>query len=145
MPTNTTNLSRRRLLASMPAAAVAAAPAAATALCRLPVEGDDPIFAVIDRHRQAFEEWQAAGEFHTQFRKEHDAQRGPGVYLGESPETEPIVNYADGRRCKLDNDHLPTGDGDTWSIAPTGRMLPVRTRRSRKPSGPGMRHTGTTS
>ncbi len=96
MPTNTTNLSRRRLLASVPAAAAAMAPAAATALYRLPVEGDDPIFAVIDRHRQAFEEWQAAGEFHTQLRKEHDAQRGPGVYLGESPETEPIVNYAMG-------------------------------------------------
>jgi hypothetical protein len=54
-----TNLSRRRLLASMPAAA-AMAPAAATALCRLPVEGDDPIFGLIAEHREAIRVLSAA-------------------------------------------------------------------------------------
>jgi hypothetical protein len=60
--TKTTNLSRRRLLASsMPALATAAAlaPAAATALCRLPAEGDDPIFPAIEAHKQAVADWQA--------------------------------------------------------------------------------------
>src|SRR6266478_2663286 len=51
--TNTTNLSRRRLLASMPAAAAATAPVATTGLCRLPAETDDPIFTLIAEHREA--------------------------------------------------------------------------------------------
>jgi hypothetical protein len=51
--TNTTLTTRRRLLASMPAAAAAMAPAGAGALCGLPAVGDDPIFAVIAEHREA--------------------------------------------------------------------------------------------
>jgi hypothetical protein len=122
---NTKQLSRRRLLASVPAVAATVAPVAATALCRLPAgAADGPIFAAIERHRKAFEEWHAAGELHTKLRKEHEAQRGPGVYLGEEEETEAIVTFADGTTHKFDHDHLPTGDGDTWSDVPTGRILP---------------------
>jgi hypothetical protein len=129
---NTTNLSRRRLLAGIPAVAATVAPVTATALCRLAAGvSDDPIFAIIERHRQAFEEYQAAGELSAKLREEHEAQRGPGVYLGEEEETEMIVTHADGTTCKFDADHLPTGDGDTWSDVPTGRMLPRYARLPR--------------
>ena len=127
---NDSRLSRRRLLASVPAVAATMGPAAASfdkclgALGGL-ATGSDPIFAAIERHRQAFEAYNDAHELYRRLQEEHKAQRNPcGVYLGEVPETEPVVNYADGRRCKLDNDHLPTGDGDTWTIAPTGRTVP---------------------
>ena len=60
MSTNTTNLSRRKLLASMPAAAAALSPVAARALCRLPVDGDDPVFALIAEHREAMRAESAA-------------------------------------------------------------------------------------
>jgi hypothetical protein len=126
--TTSTNLSRRKLLATVPAAAAAIAPAAATALCRLSAEGEDPVFAAIERHRKAFEEWQAAGKVHTQLRSEHEAQRGLGVYLGERPETEMLVEYADGRTYKLDSKHLPAGPGDALTIAPTGRTVPFYAR-----------------
>jgi hypothetical protein len=89
--TNTTNLSRRRLLASsMPALATAAAmaPVAATALCRLPTgAGDDPVFAVIERHRQAIEAYKVTGEISTRLYSEWEEQQDPrGFYLGEYPE-----------------------------------------------------------
>jgi hypothetical protein len=51
--TNTTNLSRRRLLASMPAPTAVTTPVAATELCRLPAESDDPIFTLIAERREA--------------------------------------------------------------------------------------------
>jgi hypothetical protein len=44
--TTTTNLSRRKLLASMPAAAAVMAPIGASALCRLPAEGDTELLAL---------------------------------------------------------------------------------------------------
>jgi hypothetical protein len=59
------NLTRRKLLASsMPAAAAATAlaPAAATALCRLPADTDDRVFAAIEAHRGAVRELSAAYE-----------------------------------------------------------------------------------
>jgi hypothetical protein len=79
--------SRRRLLASMPAAAVAMAPAAAPALCRLPASEDDPVFAAIERHRQAFEAYNATHEIFHRLAEEQEAKRNPdGIYLGEFPE-----------------------------------------------------------
>jgi hypothetical protein len=64
MSTNTTNLSRGKLLASMPAAA-AAVPTVASALCRRPAEGDDPIFALIAEHREAMRAVSAANSLHS--------------------------------------------------------------------------------
>jgi hypothetical protein len=85
--TTDTNLSRRKLLASMPAAAAAMAPAAATALCRLPADSDDPIFAAIERHRQAFEAYKVTDEITTRLYSEWEKQQDPrGFYLGEYPE-----------------------------------------------------------
>jgi hypothetical protein len=79
------NLSRRKLLASMPAAAAAMAPAAAIALGGLPT--DDPVYAAIEAHREAFEEYKSADEITTQPYAEWDAQHDPrGMYLGEYPE-----------------------------------------------------------
>jgi hypothetical protein len=46
-----TNLSRRRLLARIPAVVATMAPAAASALSGLPT-GDDPIFAAIEEHKR---------------------------------------------------------------------------------------------
>ena len=84
--TTNTNLSRRRLLARLPAAA-AAMPAAASALCRLPAEGDDPVFAAIEEHRQAFEAHKSAEEMSARAYAEWDEQHdGRGLYLGEYPE-----------------------------------------------------------
>jgi hypothetical protein len=80
-------LSRRRLLARIPAVAAAAVPAAATALGGLPATGDDPVFAVIERHRQAFEAYNATDEIFHRLAEEQEAQRNPdGIYLGEFPE-----------------------------------------------------------
>jgi len=80
------SLSRRRLLASMPAAA-AMAPAAASAICRLPVDGDDPVFAVIERHRKAFEAYNTTHAIVRQARRKHEAQRSEnGVYLYSFPD-----------------------------------------------------------
>jgi hypothetical protein len=88
--TNTTNMSRRRLLASsMPALAAAAAmaPVAVSALCRLPAGGDDPVFAAIERHRKAFEAYKSTGEISTRLYSEWEKQQDPrGFYLGEYPE-----------------------------------------------------------
>jgi hypothetical protein len=85
--TNTTHLSRRKLLASMPAVAAAGVPGAAMALCRLPAEGDDQVFAAIERHRKAVAEYKSTEEISTrlyaEWDKQHDAR---GMYLGEYPE-----------------------------------------------------------
>jgi hypothetical protein len=52
--TNMTNLTRRKVFASLPAAAAAMAPAAATALSGLATgTAGDPIFAVLAEHREA--------------------------------------------------------------------------------------------
>lgn len=65
MKTDTT-LSRRRLLASVPAVAAIAAPATAAALSGLPASAatspNDPIFAAIAAHQVAVKEWQACPE-----------------------------------------------------------------------------------
>jgi len=81
------NLFRRKLLASMPAAAAAMAPAAASAICRLPTDGEDSVFAAIERHRKAFEAYNATHEIFQRLAEEREAQRNPdGIYLGEFPE-----------------------------------------------------------
>ena len=83
----TDTFTRRRLLARMPAVAAAMAPAAATALGGLAANKNDPVFAAIQRHRQAFEAYHEADAVHQQLRDEHEAQRNPdGIYLGEFPE-----------------------------------------------------------
>jgi hypothetical protein len=110
MKTDTT-LSRRRLLASMPAAAAAMAPAAASALCRLPASEDDPVFAIIERHRQAFEAYEITGKIFHRLAKEQEAKQNPeGIYLGEYPEIKPEFS----------------GDAYDFRIrkVPTGRMVP---------------------
>ncbi|SRR5258708_28839720 len=63
-------ISRRKLLATMPAAALA--PAAATALCRLPSAEDDPIFALIAAQRETMRALSAA------FRKQSDMEEADG-------------------------------------------------------------------
>jgi hypothetical protein len=109
MTKDPTNLTRRKLLASMPAAA-AMAPAAATALCRLP-SGDDPVFAAIERHRKAFDAYNAAHAAGAKIRKEYEAQRDPrGIYLGEVPEKKWITERIGAQR--LDRE------------IPTDRMVP---------------------
>jgi len=87
MSNNTTNLSRRKLLASMPAAAAAMAPAAVSALGGLSAEGDDPVFAAIERHKEAFKANKSAEEISTRLYAEWDEQHDArGMYLGEYPE-----------------------------------------------------------
>jgi hypothetical protein len=76
----TRSLSRRKLLASMPAAAAAMAPAAATALCTLPVEGADPIFAAIRHEREMKAAYDAANAHEDQLQ----ASRPEGVYLDDN-------------------------------------------------------------
>jgi hypothetical protein len=65
------NLTRRRLLARIPAVAAVGVPSVATALGGLPT-GDDPIFAVIAEYRAAvaarmaaLDRWNEAGEPHS--------------------------------------------------------------------------------
>jgi len=78
---------RRRLLASMPAVAAIAAPAAATALGGLPACEDDPVFAAIERHRQAFKAYKVTGEITARLYSAWEEQQDPrGFYLGEYPE-----------------------------------------------------------
>jgi hypothetical protein len=86
----------------------------------------DPIFAVIERHRQIMEAYCQAVACHQQLRKEHEAKQDPrGVYLYDAPETEMVVNCVDGTTCKLDDDRLPLREGESWSIVPTGGIAPV--------------------
>jgi hypothetical protein len=77
--TNLSHLSRRRLLASMPAAAAAMAPAAASALCRLPAEGDDPVFAIIEHERELKAAYDAAYAHEDQLQ----TSRPEGTYLDD--------------------------------------------------------------
>jgi hypothetical protein len=58
---NSNTLSRRRLLASVPAVAAGAVPAAATALGGLATNAD-PVFAAIETHREAVRELAASYE-----------------------------------------------------------------------------------
>ncbi len=71
---------------------------------------DDPIFAVIERHRRLFE---SKEEAHAHFRKLHEerkAKRDPrGVYLGEFPETKWIMEYIGGKSNIEDAVEAPTG------------------------------------
>jgi hypothetical protein len=60
---STDTLSRRRLLASVPAVAAAMAPVAASALSALPAD-DDPVFATIEAHRASKRALKLAGERH---------------------------------------------------------------------------------
>ena len=130
-------LSRRRLLASVPAVAAAGVPAAATALGGLATgAADDPIFAAIERHRKAFDAYREAKEHHHELREEHEAERDPqGIYLGEYPEIEMVTEYSDGRTCRMateadgrarraDLDNSPKGDISSWGPVATGRMVP---------------------
>ncbi len=59
-----TNLSRRRLLAGVPAVAAVGVPSVATALGGLRTGGDDPIFAAIEAHKRAYALFDAAFDAH---------------------------------------------------------------------------------
>jgi|SRR6516225_3642159 hypothetical protein len=83
---NTNILTRRRLLASMPAAAAALAPAAATALCRLPA-GDDPMIEAVARHRQAWEAHEAAWLHASKTEDEYGSEGTASIFLYEYDET----------------------------------------------------------
>ncbi len=134
--TNTT-LSRRRLLASMPAAAAAMVPVAASAVCRLPTDGEDPVFAAIKQHRKAFDAYREACAVNHRLREERKAKRNPeGVYLGEVPEQKWITETVGAQRLDREiptgrmvpsyatypaaiNNHVPTGctDIEVWKAA----------------------------
>jgi hypothetical protein len=110
MKTDTT-LSRRRLLAGVPAVAAIGVPSVATAPGGL-ATGDDPIFAAIERHREAFESYSNTDEVHIRLREEHEAQRDPrGIYLGEGPEVEyvRIIREIGENRCVLPAREIHTG------------------------------------
>jgi hypothetical protein len=61
---STNAMSRRHLLASVPAMAAVSVPAVATAFGGLPAGGDDPVFAAIEAHKQAMEAASAAYRTH---------------------------------------------------------------------------------
>jgi len=106
-----TTLSRRRLLASVPAVAAAGVPSVATALGGLAAD-PDPIFAAIERHREAFAVYSNTGEVHIRVREEHEAQRDPrSVYLGEGQEVEyvRIIREIGENRCVLPAQEIHTG------------------------------------
>jgi hypothetical protein len=86
MMTTDTNLSRRKLLASMPAAA-AMAPIGATALCRLPA-GDDPMIEAVARHRQAWQAHETAWEHMSKTEDEFGSEETARIFLYEYDETE---------------------------------------------------------
>lgn len=95
--TTDTNLSRRRLLASMPAAAAALAPAAASALYRLPATtGVDPIYAAIEAHRKAWLDFDAAvtayGE--VEFTDDHAAIVAADAHVGITSHAESVAALA---------------------------------------------------
>jgi hypothetical protein len=108
-------LSRRRLLASVPALAATMAPASGTALSvyRTGTE-NDPVFSAIERHRVAFGAYQQAKERHRDARKAFEARRDPrGVYLYDAPETTLVVEYPDGGRVDfrdINTSNLPNGE-----------------------------------
>jgi len=103
MNTDTT-LTRRRLLASVPAVAAIAAPATATALGGLPaVVGDDPIFAVIESHHDAMKSSTAA--YHAQSdMEESGAQEGSAEWEA----AEATVYNAGSRHNQAQLDFLTT-------------------------------------
>ena len=81
MKTDTT-LSRRRLLAGVPAVAAAAAvPSIATALGRLPT--DDPVIEVVARHRRAWEAYEAAWLHMSETEDEHGSEEQANILLYE--------------------------------------------------------------
>lgn len=86
MEIKNSTLSRRGLLAGIPAAAaVTAAPAAAATFLAKP----DPIFAIIEQHRQAIVAFSAARALSNGLHEEWNAQRDPrGIYLYEFPDSE---------------------------------------------------------
>jgi hypothetical protein len=120
---NQSVFSRRRLLAGVPAFAVAVAPAVATPLGGLPTQpADDPIFVVIERHRQALKTYREANGQARQLIQAHEAQRHPeGVYLGEFPEIK-TVWATEEIQPLITRSHL-----DVHRI-PTGRTVPVFVR-----------------
>jgi hypothetical protein len=82
----TRSLSRRRLLANVPAVAVAAAvPSVAIALGRLPT--DDPIIEVVARHLRAWEAYEAAWLHMSKTEDEYGSEETVRIFLYEYDKT----------------------------------------------------------
>jgi hypothetical protein len=123
MKTDTT-LSRRRLLAGVPAVAAAGVPSVASALGGL-AEGDDPIFAVIAEYRAAvvartaaLDRWSKAGEPHSGplydaqdagFDHEHDA-------MAKFFETFPTTSAGAAALFERLAEQLYPGDGGDFTV-----------------------------
>jgi hypothetical protein len=103
MPTNTTTLSRRRLLASsMPALATAAAmaPVAASALCRLPADADAELLALGRELAPLVAEINAAKALDRQHMDEFEAKLAAlGLKDREDYENEDAYNSERWRLC----------------------------------------------
>jgi hypothetical protein len=111
-------ISRRKLLASAPAAA--GVPSVASALNGLPWGSeDDPIFVAIERHRKSFDTYHEAMALDTRLREERAAQRDPrGVYLGEGPE----IKYEWIKKEIIGGSEK---ESQVFHEIPTGRMVPT--------------------
>jgi hypothetical protein len=106
------------LLAGVPAVAAVGVPSVATALSGL-ATGTDPIFAAIERHREAFEVYSNTSEVDIRLREEHKAQRDPrGVYLGEGPE----IKYQWIKEGIIGGSEK---ESQVFHEIPTGRIVPI--------------------
>jgi hypothetical protein len=97
-----TNLSRRRLLASMPAVAAAGVPSVATALGGLAADSD-PIFAAIEAHHDAMKSLTAAYNAQDDM-EESGAQKGSAEWAA----AETTVYNANSRHNQAQLDFLTT-------------------------------------
>jgi hypothetical protein len=122
-------ITRRSMFMSIAVPALTGAaitPAVASSI----LAGPDPVFAAIERHREASDVYQQAEERTREARKAFEAQRDPrGVYLYDVPETTFVVEYPDGQRVTFADiadgkSPTPTGECCHREIE-TGRMLPV--------------------
>jgi hypothetical protein len=80
-----TNLSRRRLLAGVPAVAAVGVPSVASALGGL-AEGSDPIFALIEQHKQGMRALSAAYRQHSELEKTIPMAQRSWTYTAWDPE-----------------------------------------------------------